>query len=251
MLDLLTTGWLSKDDVARVPCNHAVFTKGRLWLKVKWGSGVTTDTGWKSITSKVTPNPVNNIYVLRANFCIKQGFGNTEWGVTGNVVRVSRELGAEEFVFSSLQVKNFPGKHQKLDVTLIYLRVKVSFVLAITRRKLGKQGPEGNVIGCTFIPVLMIWGWICNSTSKNKQTTTPTTNVKYGPLCQQFPHKGTMLYKYNSAEFPFQFRCAIFFYWPGWARSSPVESNVMNNSRGYIWLLAITTSLQHLQKHVL
>lgn len=42
------------------------------------------------------------MYVVRANFCIKQGFENNEYGVIGGVVKVLRGLDAEKLVFSKL-----------------------------------------------------------------------------------------------------------------------------------------------------
>lgn len=65
------------------------------------------------------------MYVVRAKFCIKQGFENTEWGVIGDAVKALRDLDAEKLVFSKLQVKNFPGKHKHLHVTWRYFRAKV------------------------------------------------------------------------------------------------------------------------------
>ena len=50
--------------------------------------------------------PVCNLcYVVRASFYIRQGFGNIEWGVSGGVAKVSRELVGEKLSFPSYRLR--------------------------------------------------------------------------------------------------------------------------------------------------
>lgn len=102
---------------ARLPWNHSVLIQVRLWLKVKWGSIAATGTEGKSSTSEVTSNLacMQSVYVVRAISALSKDLGilNGGLGVSGGVVKVSRELVGEKL--------SFP--HYRLRISLESIRI--------------------------------------------------------------------------------------------------------------------------------